>query len=287
MIQGCALMNRFLLFVICQLSVVLCLVFAAPLARAQGPGTGGGRSYSINEKGQEVAKGQEAATSSTVSAATMNLLKAIETAHKDLKCVHAKFFQTRMDVVMDKKTDSPGELWFERPAHYRCDYSQPDPMIVLINNNTFYQYVKEIKQVDFYKFASDEERDQNLHQLLIVFGFNPAELAQLYEIRSSEDDPALKAELVKQKLDVGRYFSFFVKPRAAYEESCPFKTLKVTIDKARYEPQKIEYKDARTDSDLTLTINKIEYPASIPETTFNKDLLFPKGTEYIDRRNAQ
>jgi outer membrane lipoprotein-sorting protein len=62
--------------------------------------------------------------------------------------------------------------------------------------------------------------------------------------------------------------------------------MKVTIDKASHLPEKIWYKDT-ADASLTLTMKKVELDPRIPDKVFDKAAIFPKGVEYIDKRNAQ
>lgn len=256
-------------------------------ARAQ-QGGGGGKVHDLNVKGEPVATTTSAAAASDtpISNATMRLLRDIEAANKDVKTIHATFDQVRLDEAFEEEVKSPGELWFAKPADYRCDYAEPQKMVTLISGDTLYVYLPKEKQVEYWRFASAEERDQQLHQMLIVFGFNADELATRYEIRSSEDDTALKTQLATEKLDPARKVIFQVRPRPAYEEACPFKLMKVTIDKASHLPDKIWYKDP-SDAALTLKMKKVELNPKLPSGVFDKNALFPSGVEYIDKRNAR
>jgi outer membrane lipoprotein-sorting protein len=199
----------------------------------------------ITEKGEALATThtQAAADEAPVSAATMRMLRTLEAFNKDVKTVHATFDQVRVDEVLMDTVRSPGELWFEKPARFRCDYSQPQPMITLVTDNTLYSYLPNQKQVEFIKFASDQERNQQLHHLLIAFSFDADALAAQYEIRSSEDDPELQKELAQAGLARDKKVIFQIKPRPAYQDNSPFKVMKVTVDKASHLPEKIWYKD--------------------------------------------
>jgi outer membrane lipoprotein-sorting protein len=247
----------------------------------------GGNVRDLNAKGEPVAApAAGAAGDAPVRSATMGQLRQIESANKDVKTIHATFDQIRVDEAFQEEVKSPGELWFAKPAQYRCDYAEPQKMVTLITGDTLYMYLPKEKQVEYWKFASAEERDQQLHQLLIVFGFNADELAARYEIRSSEDTPELKAQLTAEKLDPARKLIFQVRPRPASEESCPFKQMKVTIDKSSHLPDKIWYKDP-SDAALTLKMKKVELNPTLPAGVFDKNALFPSGVEYIDKRNAR
>lgn len=260
------------------------LALAPAAARAQD-GPSEGRVVDITEKGDEIATTQTQA-GAPVSSATLRMLRALEAFNKNVKTVHATFDQVRVDPVLLDTVSSRGELWFEKPARFRCDYAQPQPMITLVTDNTFYNYLPEHKQVEFFKFASDEERNQRLHHLLIAFGFDADALAGQYEIRSSEDDPELQKELAQARLSPDKKVIFQVRPRPAFADSSPFKVMKVTIDKASHLPEKIWYKD-EADASLTLTMKKVELDPRIPAKVFDKDAIFPGRITYIDKRNTQ
>jgi outer membrane lipoprotein-sorting protein len=256
------------------------LVFSPRPMMAQGtvPQTKG---YEIKENGEPI-------TSSTaqtpISSGTLRLLRTMETFHKDVKTIHAIFGQVRTDEIFLEQVASKGELWFDKPNRFRCDYSDPEPMINLIVGEALYMYVKKLDQVDYWTFSSPEERDQQLHQLLIGFGFKADDLVKHYDIHSSVDEAGPLAELKAEKLDPEKKVLFVIKPRPAYQETSPFKQLKVYIDKASELPEKIWYKDL-SDASMTLLMKKIDLDVKLDPGLFDKDKLF-KGAEYIDKRNT-
>ena len=262
----------------------------APMAVAQGAKPAA-RTVEINEKGEPLAKGAAGAADAT--SGTLRLLRELEAFHKNVKTIHATFHQLRVDEVFREPVESEGKLWFDKPSsRFRADYANPDEMINLIVGNALYMYVKKLQQVDQYTYASAEERDQQLHELLIGFGFKADDLVRQYEIHSSADEPAVqselereKADLLKEKLDPDALWLFEIKPRAATAETSPFKQLKVAIDKTTHLPKKIWYKD-QSDASMTLVMKSIELNTKLSDALFDKDKLFPPGTEFIDKRNA-
>jgi len=268
------------------------LVFAGltPPAGAQGAKPAA-RTIEINEKGEPLGKGAAGAADATNG--TLRLLRELEAFHKNVKTIHARFHQVRQDETFMEKVESEGELWFDKTSsRFRADYANPDPMINLVVGNALYMYVPKLEQVDQWTYASPEERDQQIHELLIGFGFKAADLVRQYEIHSSADEPAArgalageKPDLLKEKLDPEALWLFEIKPRAATAETSPFKQLKVYIDKTTHLPKKIWYKDL-SDADMTLFMKSIELDTKLSDSLFDKDKLFPPGTEFIDKRNA-
>jgi outer membrane lipoprotein-sorting protein len=218
---------------------------------------------------------------------TLRLLRTLETFHKDVKAVHATFDQQRLDEIFLESVDSTGELWFAKPDRFRCDYADPRPMTTLIVNEALYVYIPELKQVDYWAFESTAERDQQLHQLLIGFGFKTDDLVRRYDIHSSEDEPELKAELDKtaaqEQWGAESHALLAIRPRAADKESAPFVDMKLYVDKARMLPAMIWYRD-HTDSQITMRMKKIERDATLEDKLFDDKTLFPAGTERINRR---
>ena len=131
---------------------------------------------------------------------TLRLLSTMETYHKNVRTIHAVFDQVRIDEVFDETIESRGELWFDKPDRFRCDYADPNKMINLIVDDSLFIYTPELNQVDYWKFESPEERDLQLHQLLIGFGIDVDQLLHLYEIHSSEDEAGPLEELAREGL---------------------------------------------------------------------------------------
>jgi outer membrane lipoprotein-sorting protein len=216
---------------------------------------------------------------------TLRMLRTLETFHREVKTVYATFDQVRVDALFPDEVRSRGELWYLKPYLFRCDYADPNPMITLILEKTLYNYTSELNQVDFWDFESSKDREQQLHQLLIGFGFDTDELIRIYEIHSSEDEAGPLEELKQAGLDPARTVLFDFTPRPERAETSPFVTLKLYIDKASHLPEKIWYEDPN-DATMTLTMRQIETDQPPAAETFDPKMLFPAGVYFIDKRKV-
>ena len=219
---------------------------------------------------------------------TLRFLRTLETFQHDVKWVHARFDQKREDELFDEVVKSKGELWFDKPVAFRCDYADPDPMTVLVVEKSVYFYSPSLEQADKWEFETIEERDRQMHQLMIAFGFKTEELLARYTIHSSEDEaePAreLESEAVKSGWKPGEKALLIVEPRPEFAAEATFRQLKVYIDKAALLPQKIWYRDP-ADAAMTLDIKSIERDAKPDPALFDVGKVIPSGTEIIDKRN--
>jgi outer membrane lipoprotein-sorting protein len=236
-----------------------------------------------------------AATSPTLTLAetttgTLALLKQIEAAQAQMQWVHAAFEQTRRDELFDEVVKSKGELWFDKPTAFRCDYAAPDPMTVLVVDKSVYFYSPSLEQADKWEFETTEERDRQMHQLMIAFGFKTQDLLARYTIHSSEDEAAPAAELEAEATKAGWKASsralVIVEPRPEFAADATFRQLKVYIDKASLLPEKIWYRDP-SDAQMTLDIKRVERDKQPSPGLFDTAKVIPKGTEIIDRRAMQ
>jgi outer membrane lipoprotein-sorting protein len=221
-----------------------------------------------------------------VTSGTLRMLRTLNAFHKDVKTIHATFHQSREDEVFLKTVQSEGELWFRKPYFFRVDYANPQPMITLILEKMLYSYVPELKEVDCWSFDSDQNRDQQMHQLLLGFGQDEAELVRLYRIHSSEDEAEPLKELVSDGMDPKKKVLFYFTPRPQYADGSPFVKMKLFVDKATHMPEKIWYEDSN-DANMTLAMKKIQTDVGLDDALFNPNRVFPSGVEYIDKRAAQ
>lgn len=211
---------------------------------------------------------------------TMRLLRDLEGRHGRTQNVHGTFKQLKESEVFLEETTSTGEFWFRRPDLFRTDYAPPDELTNLIVEDAIYVHTPSLKQVEVYRFASKEERDQQLHSMLIGFGFKAEEIAREYEVHSSADEPALREELTAAGLDPEQKALIALKPRPEFAETSPFTLLKLWIDKESLLPEKIWFEDYNGDK-TTIDIQEIEFDAKIDDAVFQPR--FPPGTERIDK----
>jgi outer membrane lipoprotein-sorting protein len=218
-----------------------------------------------------------------LSAATLAMLKALETRHASIVTVHGEFDQLKVSEIFLEEIKSRGTFRFKKPDLFRCDYEPPDEMTNLIRKDAIYIYVPELEQCEVYRFASDQERDQQLHSMVLGFGFRTSELLEAYEIRSSEDPGTLREELVLKNLNPDETVLFELTPRPEVADTSPFTQLKLWIDKEQLLPEKVWFEDYNGDQ-TTLDIRRIELNPSLDPKLF--DASFPSGTEFIDKTES-
>lgn len=216
-----------------------------------------------------------------VTSGTLALLREIEQFQDSVATIHAVFNQSRYDQVFNEPIPSAGELWFSKPVLFRVDYSNPEPMTDIINEEALYSYVPGLKQVDMWPFESAEEREQQLQHLLIGFQFDTDDLVRRYHIASSADDTTLSQQLAFEGRDPQRYAILQIAPREAIADTAPFSLLKVTIDKQSHLPEKLWYRD-RTGSDVEMTMEKVELDVPIDNQLFDIHQVVGRGVEFVN-----
>lgn len=211
---------------------------------------------------------------------TLALLRALESRHGSVRTIHGVFSQLKQSEIFLEEIVSSGEFWFQKPDLFRSDYNPPDEMTNLILKDAIYLHMPSIQQVEVYHFTSPEERDQQLHAMVIGFGFDTEELIREYEVHSSADEAALIQEIEAAGLDPKKTSLLRIVPVGAYLDTSPFTRLKLWLDSESLLPEKIWYEDYNGDK-MTLTIEKLELGVKIdPELFLPK---FPPGTEVIDK----
>ncbi len=218
-----------------------------------------------------------------LSPKTLTLLKALETRHASIVTVHGDFDQLKVSDIFLEEIKSKGSFRFKKPDQFRCDYEPPDEMTNLIREDAIYIYVPELEQCEVYRFTSDQERDQQLHSMVLGFGFRTAELIEAYFIQSSEDAGSLLDELKRGGKKADRVALLELTPRPEVADTSPFTRLKLWIDKEDLLPEKVWFEDYNGDQ-TTLDIHSIELNISIDPKLFVPS--FPSGTEYIDKSES-
>jgi outer membrane lipoprotein-sorting protein len=220
------------------------------------------------------------APAGVVPAETLALLNEIEKRHASVVTVKGSFDQLKVSEIFLEEIRSKGTFWYRKPDQFRCDYEPPDEMTNLILRDAIYVYVPAIEQCEVYRFASDRERDQQLHSMVLGFGFKTKELLEEYTVRSSANAEDLREELVKAGRDPGQAAILHLTPLPAFEDSSPFTELKLWIDKARLLPEKVWFEDYNGDR-TTIEIRSIDLNTAVDPSLFTPS--FPRGTEFIDK----
>lgn len=251
------------------------MLWVAANLTAQTPEAG--TSTEISEDGASVAvvAGEERA-----STATLAVLQAIEEKHGKAKTVAGDFEQTKESEIFLETIQSKGHFAYSKPDLFRCDYFPPDQMTNLIVRDAIYVHTAALNQVEKYRFHTPEERDQQLHVMVLGFGCRAADILREYQVTTSEDDEELKKELATASLESAKVALLRAAPLAAVAETAPFTVIKLWIDKGSLLPQKIWFEDYNGDK-TTIKIVKVDFDAEIPSATFEPT--FPAGTEMIDK----
>ncbi len=234
-----------------------------------------GKSVEISEQGAPLTQNSVAPTTET-----LKLLRAIESAHGKAKTVQGTFDQLKESEIFLEKINSKGKFSYLKPDLFRCDYDPPDETTNLILKDDIYVYVPSIQQAERYHFHSPEERDQQLHVMVLGFGFKSDDITREYQVRSSQDNAELIGQLKGDKLDPAKVVLLEAVPAPGLADTAPFTRLKLWIDKASFLPQKIWFEDYNGDK-TTMTNLKTQFDVTLPPSLF--EAKFPKGTEIIDK----
>ncbi|MCH8333811.1 hypothetical protein IIC65_07755, partial [Candidatus Sumerlaeota bacterium] len=131
------------------------------------------------------------------------------------------------------------------------------------------------EQVEVYRFNSDRERNQQLHTMVLAFGFKTEEIVMEYEIHSSVDEEALSNELRSGGLDPGAIALLHFIPLESLLQSSPFTNLKVWIDKETLLPHRVWFEDYNGDK-TTISVLEMEPDADMDDSIFEAE--FPGAT---------
>ena len=131
---------------------------------------------------------QTTSPTATPSPEAMALLQRIEKRFADARTIQAQFDQVRFQPDFDDRTRSAGRLIVELPDRLRAEYDSPDPSVVLLTSDAFYQYTPTLKQVDMTRFASPEEARRRLRAMLLGFGLSSSEVLESYDIATVDKD---------------------------------------------------------------------------------------------------
>lgn len=224
-----------------------------------------------------------AVAAAPVTPATLALLRALETRHASVVTVRGSFDQLKVSEIFLEEIRSKGTFWYQKPDLFRCDYEPPDEMTNLILKDAIYVYVPELEQCEVYRFSSDQERDQQLHSMVLGFGFKTDDLLEAYSIVSSEDEGPARDELTQAARKPAEAALLHLKPLPGLEDTSPFTNLKLWIDKGSLLPEKVSFEDYNGDK-TTIDLRSVDLNVAVDAKKFVPS--FPAGTEYIDKSDA-
>lgn len=220
---------------------------------------------------------------STMTAQTLALIQDLEARHATINTVTLDFRQEKVtEFFEDDVLKSSGKIWFSKPDYFRVDYAPPNEYVMLINRQIAYQYSAEIEQLERFVFASTQERDQQIHALMLGFDFRVDVVTQNYKVTSSSDDEALAAQLSSApNAGEGLILLEFI-PLPALMETSQFLKLQLWIDKSTLLPQKVWIEDHEgSKTTFVIVASKLNEP--IESSIYDIAEIVPDGITIIDR----
>lgn len=125
---------------------------------------------------------EPARTRGRASSETLTVLGRLDGVYGDVKTVQARFEQVKVWQDSGDQVESSGRLYLQMPGRMRCEYAAPFSEVLLFTDNAFYQYVKEYKQVDAFRFETADEGRERLKMLMLGFGVSSKEVLDTYDV---------------------------------------------------------------------------------------------------------
>lgn len=167
----------------------------------------------------------------------MDLLRQMEAKFGDVKGVAGSFTQSAYDPVFKTNTVTPANFQLLKPSFFRAVYQAKagqKPMVQLISDRMYYQYIPAHNQVQTYKFKGDTNV-RDLNYLLLGFGAKASEVAKVYNVSALEDGNGV-----------------LLKPKNPAEAS--FKHIAMEVDPQSLLPTQFTMRQP-DNSDMTVRIN--------------------------------
>lgn len=215
-----------------------------------------------------------------ISAPSLELLQQMQAKFGPAKTVVGHFTQLKQSEIFLEEIESVGTFRYLKPDLFRCDYDPPDAMVNLIVEDAIFVYVPSIEQAERYRFRSKEERDQQLHVLMMGLGVESEVIDAEYEVTTSIDNAELREALTEEGSDVAKTILLRAVPRPHLIETSPFTMMKLWIDKETLKPRKIWFEDYNGDQ-TSITIQDVKFDEPLEQDFFRPK--FPPGTEIIDK----
>jgi len=182
------------------------------------------------------------------------VLRSLEQAGRSLTTMKASFVEVKVNVLLDEKEESRGEVLLQVPGRFRWDYRTPQESVTLVKDGRFARYIPRSKQV--FRAPAKGEAD-----LLVGFGPGAAGLGRKYEVRLEGEEavgssPAWVLDLA---------------PRPGQQGL--FSRIRLWVDKARSIPVQTRLTEPTGDH-TTIRFENVVLNAGLPSGAF--DLVLPK-----------
>jgi outer membrane lipoprotein carrier protein len=179
-----------------------------------------------------------------------SVLQSLEKAGRNLKTMQADFVETRVNVILDEKTEMRGKVTLQVPGRLRWDYTAPQPSVMMIKDGRFARYIPQSKQV--FRGQAKGEAD-----LLIGFGPGTSELGKKYEVTL----------LPEESVGGAPAYVLDLKPR----NPGLFSAIRLWVDKAKFIPVQTRLTEPTGDH-TTITFQKVEQNKALPASAFELNL---------------
>ncbi|MFA9461989.1 outer membrane lipoprotein chaperone LolA [Thiohalorhabdus methylotrophus] len=93
-------------------------------------------------------------TTVPAAAAELSGLERLQRFYKETRALHADFTQRVLGPEGEVQERSQGQVWIDRPDHFRWDYSKPYPQKIIADGETVKFYDPEMEQVTIRDYSS-------------------------------------------------------------------------------------------------------------------------------------
>lgn len=178
--------------------------------------------------------------------------RVVEHQHA-LRSLRADFVQLKKSDLLLEAVESSGEFRFQAPDKVRWDYRQPDPMVVVFNDDTVTTFLPQQARAEQVKVSKKQQRF-----VRVLAGTQPLDdLTSNFSVRLA--DPGGRAPYQLTLRPVGA----MVKKR--------LRSVKIEIDRSLFLPVMVEYNE--TDGDSTrYEFKNLELNPEIDVSTFRLEL---------------
>lgn len=190
------------------------------------------------------------------AADTAAILKSLEDAGRALKTLKAGFVESKVNVILDEKQETRGEVLLQVPGRLRWNYTAPQPSAMVIKDGRFARYFPQSKQV--FRGPAKGEAD-----LLVGFGPGAAGLGKKYEVTLAASESVAGTDA----------YILDLKPRA--DQGGLFAGIRLWVDKVLFIPVQTRLTEPTGDH-TTIRFEKVQVNAALPGSAF--DLVLPKDT---------
>jgi len=134
------------------------------------------------------------------------LLKRIETAHKEHKDFAGSFEQTKYLPLFDDKITSSGKFAFKKPDNVRWEYTKPHESILVVTGETGKKWSKATGRTENVKLADDRGLDAVVKQLFTWFKGEFTKLKEDYDVEILARKPS-KLKMTPRKDAVKKFIA--------------------------------------------------------------------------------